>query len=303
MTKIVVTQPMEFTQEHKARLNMLGDVSYYDTFTPNGEERLRRCEGADVICTGKFGFKEKWAELRDVFVSLPSVGVGFLEPSVLKEHGVTVSNSPGCNRHAVSEWIIGMMITMFRRLNELTNVDNLPANQPPEPTRGLAYKKVAILGKGNIGSRVGAVCEALEMQVTYFTRGDNLLDCVKGADVVVDTLSLNPSTVGLLGKEFFAALKPNTVFITVTSEEIVDTDAMLHALDEGNLAFVASDAGGMLMGNTTDPFYQKLFAHPKVLVTPHVSYNTDVTHKISNDMMIDNVEAWIKGEPINVVGV
>ena len=76
---------------------------------------------------------------------------------------------------------------------------------------------------------------------------------------------------------------------------------MLGALDKGILAGVAHDAGGIKVGDTADPFYQKLLKHPKVLVTPHIAYNTDVRARVSYDMMIDNVEAWIKGKPINLL--
>jgi len=299
--RIVVTQLMQFSSEHKQRLDKLGDVTYYDDLAASPDDWLQRCKDADVICTGKYGFKEKWSQLHDVFVSLPFVGVGFLDPAVLKANNMTVSNSPGCNRYAVSEWVVGMVITTFRRLHELTNVDALPTNQPPQPTQGLAFKNATILGKGNVGTRVGEVLAALNMNVTYFKRGDDLATCVKDADVVIDTLSLNPSTVGLLGKEFFMSFKRGAAFVTVTSSKIVDVEAMLSALDDGQLGYVANDAGGIMMGNTDDPLYRKLLAHPKVLVTPHISYNTDVTHKISNDMMIDNVKAYLAGEPVNVL--
>ena len=53
--------------------------------------------------------------------------------------------------------------------------------------------------------------------------------------------------------------------------------------------------------NYKDPYYKKLIKNPKVIATPHFSYHSDVSLRVSNDMMIDNIEAWIKGKPINVV--
>lgn len=299
--KIAVTQPMEFYADQKERIQSLGEVTFYDELAKSPEEWLERCENADIICTGKFGLREKWQELHDVFVSLPFVGASFIDPKVAKKNGVIFSRSPGCNRHAVSEWIVGMMITMFRELDEYLRIKELPEHKLPKPTVGLAYKKLAVLGKGNVGSRVGKACEALDMKVTYFERGDSLLDKVKDADVVVDALSSNPSTENLLNTEFFGGIKKGAYFISVTGESIVDIDAMLKALDSGRLRAAAHDSGGIQMGDTKDAFYQRLLAHPKVYVTPHISYNTDVTHRISNDMMIDNVEAYLKSKPQNLV--
>jgi phosphoglycerate dehydrogenase-like enzyme len=188
-----------------------------------------------------------------------------------------------------------MMITMARQLDKYLNVKKLPAGVG-EPTLGFAGKHVTILGKGNIGSRVGAICEALEMNVSYFRRGDNLHEKVKDVDVVVDALGTNPETRNLLNQEFFSWLKGGVIFITV-AVETVDIDAMIAALDDGKLAYAAHDAINIQIYDTSDPLYQKLARHPRAYATPHIAFNTDVTRRIANDMMIDNVEAWLKGKP------
>lgn len=139
------------------------------------------------------------------------------------------------------------------------------------------------------------------MIVTYFGRGDNLFEKVKDADVVVDALSANPTSVGLLNKDFFGSLRDGAVFISVTVDSIVNIDEMLLALESGKLACVAHDVMNAKPGDTSDQLYKKLYNHPNVLVTPHIAGFSDVTNKIGNDMMIDNVEAWIKGKPINVI--
>ncbi len=119
--------------------------------------------------------------------------------------------------------------------------------------------------------------------------------------MVIDALGLNDTTKGLLDKKFFNSLKKGSFFITVTSQKIYDSKAMLSALDKGILAGAATDAGGILPGDTDDPYYKKLLKHPKVLVTPHISFQSDVTVKVAGDMMIENIEAYLKGKPINVV--
>lgn len=95
------------------------------------------------------------------------------------------------------------MLIMWRKLDTFLNVKELPEGSTT-PTFGFAGKNVTILGKGNIGGRVGTICEALEMHVSYFHRNDDLRARVKEADLVVDTLSTNPETEKLLNKEFFS---------------------------------------------------------------------------------------------------
>ena len=303
MKKIVVTNNQSLTTEQRARLDGLGDVTYYDYVPQGAEEYLERVKGADIICSGTAGLQDAYSQLKDVYVTVSFVSVAFVDLDVMKANNVKVSNAPGANRYAVSEWIIGMMIIMSRNLDTFLNrKESLrkDGNLPPL-TPGLAQKTVTILGKGNVGTRVGEIASSLGMTVSYFGRDDDLHKAVNDADYVVNTLSSNPSTHDLLNADFFAAMKEGSYFVDVTRDEVTDTNAMLKAIDDGKLAGAASDCGGILVGDTDDPLYQKLLDHPKVYVTPHISYNTPLSMKMGADIMIDNVEAWIKGEPQNVL--
>ena len=299
MTKIVVTSKMDFSPEQKARLQRLGDVTFYDDQVTSPDEWLKRVNGYEIICSWMAGLREKYSELSNVFISVPFVGVGtFADPKIIKAKNITISNSPGCNRHAVSEWIIYMMLTSKRRLDKYLGTTEVVPISPPET--GLAFKTVAILGYGNIGKRVGEICKGLEMKDLYFKRGDNLLELVKDADFIVDTLSTNSTSKGLLNKNFFNSVKKGAVFISVTTDAITDIDAMLVALNEGKLSFVCHDIANAKPGDAKNELYNKLRLHPNTFVTPHIAGFSDVTTQIGNDIMIDNVEAWLKGKPINV---
>jgi D-lactate dehydrogenase len=302
MVKIVVTQDLGLTSKEIEELKKLGDLTIYNELSKTAEEWLKRCQGADIICTGKFGLKtEKTYELKNVFFALPFVGVGFFDKERLKRNKITVSYCPGCNKEAVSEWIIGMIINLLRDLPEMINNTTLPKGVIPKRTLGLTNKKITIIGKGNIGSHVGKLCETLGLQVNYFYRGDNLIKSVEKADIIVNTLSKNPNSENLLNEIFFKSLKKGAFFVSVTSKTIFDTDAMLKALDQGILSKIAIDAGGIQVGDVTDEYYKKLLKHPKVLVTPHIAYNTDLTDEISNKMMIENIKAWLNKNPINIL--
>lgn len=303
MPKIVVTNNQDFTEEQKQRLDSLGDVTYYDTLPKDGAEYLKRVKGADIICSGTAGLQDAYTELKNVYVTVAFVSVAFVDVNVLKANGVTLSNAPGANRHAVSEWVISMMILLTRNLYPTINrkeTFRLNGSLPPI-TLGLAGSNITILGQGHVGRLVADLASVFGMSVTIFKRGDNLKQSVQNADIVVDTLSSNSSTQKLLNSNFFGSMKQGSYFVTVTRSEIVDEDALIDALDNGHLAGVASDCGGILVGDTDDPLYQKLLNHPKVLVTPHIAYNSEKSRRTGADIMIDNVEAFIKGKPQNIV--
>ena len=171
----------------------------------------------------------------------------------------------------------------------------------PEITQSIKNKNIAILGKGNIGSRVGELCEAFGMNVVYFDRGDNLLEKIKSADVVINCLSPNEGTVNLLNKNFFFSLKKDSYFITFTKKEIYDSDAMIEALDKNILSGVADDCASEIVGDIYNDYYQKLLKHKKILVTPHIAWSADSSIYNGNEMVIDNIEAWINGRPQNLI--
>lgn len=301
--KIVVTNKQGFTPEQETRLNSLGDVTYYDSVPKDGQEYLDRVKDADIICSGTAGLQDVYDQLKDVYVTVGFVSVAFVDPEVMRKNGAIISNAPGANRHAVSEWVMWMMITMLRKLDTALNRRETYRKNGdlPKLEESLSDKKLVILGAGNVGTQVGRLAEAFDMDVSYYKRGDNLIESVKDTDVIVDTLSSNPSTQKILNEEFFQSLKKGSYFITVSRAEVVDEDAMIAALDDGTLAGVATDCGGALVGDTDDPLYQRMLAHPKIYATPHIAYSATKSFKLGNDIMIDNVETFINGKPQNVV--
>ncbi len=287
--KIVVTEEFGFTTEQIARLQALGEVTFYHDL-PAADEWLKRVKDADIILSGKRGFKEKIYETHDKFYSVPFVNIAYLDFEKLKAQNITVANCPGCNKDAVSEWIIAMTLNLFRGFNGYINCTAL---DPMNITAvGLTGKKACILGKGNIGSRVGKILSACDMDVHYFLRGDNLTDKTRDADIVIDCLGLNETTKGLLGKEFFSHLKKGSYFISITSRDIYSLEGLFGALDDGTLKGAALDGGNIPFGDANDPTYRALL-RPGLLVTPHIGFITDVTKQVSNDMMIENVEKWV----------
>lgn len=301
--KIVVTNDQDLSEEQKTRLNNLGNVTYYHTLPSGAEDYLARVKGADIICSGHAGLKDAYKHLRDVYITVSFVSVAFVDLEVLKSNGVVISNAPGVNRHAVSEWVFWMILTMMRGFPRFLNSDEdfRKDGELPPLTKGLVGKKITILGYGNIARQVGRLAEAFDMKVNYFKRGDDLNEKVKSADIVVDALSSNSTTKGMLASDFFMSLKKQSYFVSVARLDILDQQTLFEALDSGKLASAAFDLSQLPVGDTKDSDYQKFMRHPKILVTPHIAYNAEESMKFGNDVMIDNVEAYIKGKPINVL--
>ena len=299
--KIVIPETFDLNKEQIARLKKLGEVKFYNDLPKTTDEWLERVKCADIICSGKFGLKEKIGELKNKFISLPFVSIDWVDRELIRKNNLTLSYSPGCNKVAVAEWIVGMILNLMREFPGLMNAAQMTREEALRPKVSLAEKNITILGQGNVGSRVGKILESFDAKINYFKKGDDLKESVKNADVVINALSSNPTTKMLLNQDFFQSLKKGAYFITVTSNDVYDAGALIEAIDNGIITGAASDCAGIMAGNTNDPYYQKLLKYPKIIVTPHIASHTDVTNRVRNDMMIDNIEAWVKGEPINLI--
>jgi phosphoglycerate dehydrogenase-like enzyme len=301
--KIVVTNNQNFTEKQIQRLNKLGDVTYYDALPKNGEEYLERVKGMDIICSGTAGLKDVFNKLKDVYVTVGFVSVAFVDLEIMKKNNVLISNAPGINKNAVSEWIMWMIGCVQRNFYKYLNTKEIlraNGNLPPM-LPGLADRNITILGYGNVAKQTAKLSEAYGMNITFFKKNDNLYQSVKNADIVVDALSSNPTTYKILNKEFFNSMKDGSSFISVTRSENLDEDALIEALNSNKLHHACLDCAGVLVGDTEDPYYQKLLAHHKIFVTPHIAYSSVKSSLMGNDVMIDNVEAWIKGNPQNIL--
>ena len=88
--------------------------------------------------------------------------------------------------------------------------------------------------------------------------------------------------------------------MTTSHSKIYDVKALLNAL-ENNLAGAAIDLEGTSSGDYKNEVYNLLKSNSKILLTPHVAYNTDYAKWKGYEMQIDNIEAFLKGNPINIV--
>jgi phosphoglycerate dehydrogenase-like enzyme len=259
------------------------------------EEWLDRTKGADIICSGKFGLKKYIYELENIFISLPFVAFDWVDQAKAKERNIVIKNSPGCNKDPVAEWIVAMTLNLMRKFPKFINTkDKIDWDNPNSESLSIAGKKACIVGSGNIGLRVGEIFKAMGVDLSYFKRGDNLIKKVKDADIVVDTIAANSETKNIYNKEFFNSLKKGSYFITVTGEKLWDADAMIDALDKDILAGVATDCGSLQVGTINDPLYKKLSSHPKIYATPHIAFDSDRRDFVCNNMMIDNIEEYLK---------
>jgi D-3-phosphoglycerate dehydrogenase / 2-oxoglutarate reductase len=206
------------------------------------------------------------------------------------ELGIYVSNCPGKNAVAVAELAMGLILSLDRQIPDA--VADLRAGAWNKArygkARGLFGRTLGIVGMGTIGTELARRARAFGMEVVAWSRSltpeaaqakgvtrlGSPAEVAARADVVSVHLALNPDTRGLLGADFFAALRPGALFVNTARAEVVDEAALLEAVRSRGLrvavdVFAGEPAGG------TGAVESPLFREKGIYGTHHVGASTD----------------------------
>ncbi|MBD1599754.1 D-2-hydroxyacid dehydrogenase [Pseudomonas typographi] len=240
-----------------------------------------------------------------------SIGTGveeWLSPR-LRDSGVVLTNCRGTRAVAIAEHVLAMMLAFARQLPLLLDAQRAARwAAAPLGVFELQGQTLVIVGLGAIGSALASKAAALGVCVIGVRRRpaaappgvtrvvglDELDTVLDAADHVAITLPLTDETHGLFGAARLARLRPTARLYNVGRGPVVDTQALLRALEEGRLAGAGLDV--------TDPEPlsedSRLWRHPQVLVTAHTSGTTPFGSARALDVLIDNIGRVRRGEPL-----
>jgi phosphoglycerate dehydrogenase-like enzyme len=269
-----------------------------------------RLSDVDVLVTLGFTREMGLAARRLKLVQVPGAGLDRIDRSALPD-GTWLANAYG-HEIGIAEYVIGAMLALTR---EFTRIDAalrrgawesqwaVGAPAPPAWPE-LAGKTVGILGYGRIGQAVAHRARAFDMTVLPFRRGDALDDVLRRADYLAITLSLNETTRGLIGARELALMKPTAVLVNVARAQIVDEEALYHALAKKMIAGAALDVWYRYPteAGVTFPSRHPFHELPNVLLTPHLSGWTEGMLEARAKVIAGNIERVTRGEaPVNLI--
>lgn len=173
-------------------------------------------------------------------------------------------------------------------------------------------KTLCVIGAGGIGREVGRLGRAFGMRVigtrrnTEVVDGDEVFEQLETperlheqlaqADFVAVCCQWTPETTNLLNDKAFSAMRDQVIVTNVARGEIIDEAALLGALDTGKVRGAALD---VYVGEFESLPPRELWNHPRVLITPHTSAQTDSSRRRSTDMFIKNMLFYLEGKPLN----
>jgi phosphoglycerate dehydrogenase-like enzyme len=216
-----------------------------------------------------------------------------------------VTTSAGVHALPLAEFAALGILNGFKRSAELAQ--DQAAKAWPElrtPTRLVSGSTLVVAGLGEIGLETARIARALGMKVSGTKRtvepiegidqvsdNDGLAALLATADAVVNTLPGTPYTEGLFNRDAFSAMKPGTVFVNVGRGTVVDEEALLEALDNGQLSYACLDVFAV------EPLPQDspLWDHPKVMVSPHTSALSAAENRLIAERFASNLRTFLDG--------
>jgi len=293
---------------HHARLESQG-FEVVRQRGPLSEQRLLELAGSfDAFLCGDDAITRAVLEKslpRLRVISKYGIGLDKIDLTAARQLGVPVLFTPGVNHTTVAEHTFCLLLASMRNL--LAATDATRAGRWHRPTgHELWRKKIGLIGLGRIGQEMAKRCLGFEMEVHAFgnfwpddfaarhpmirhTSVDSLCAAV---DILSLHTKLEAATHHLINAQRLALLREGAVVVNTSRAELVDTAAILAALESGQLAGYATD----VMDEEPPPPDHPLLHHPKTIVTPHIGSRTYESVPRQAVMATDNLIHFLQGK-------
>jgi glyoxylate reductase len=230
-----------------------------------------------------------------------SYGVGYdnVDVEACRNRGVAVTNTPGVLDAATADLAFALILATRRRLVEGDAMVRdgrwgTSWSESPFLGRDLAGSTLGIVGLGRIGSAVAERAKAFDMQVIFHRRsgGHALDELLSEADVVSLHVPLTPETTGLISRERLALMRDGSTLVNTARGAVVDEDALVDELASGRIG------AGLDVFVHEPSVPEQLRTLPNVVLAPHIGSATVETRAAMTRLVVDNVLALLRGEPL-----
>lgn len=300
-----------------SRWQAFGDVVVYDR--TQVADIVDRCSGAEMVLTNKVPFDAATiAALPDLkYIGVLATGYNIIDTEAARKSGIVVTNIPAYSTMSVAQQAISLLLAVTNRVADYAAADAKGAwcRCPDFSYRladwhELAGKTFGIVGLGNTGLATAAIAVALGMKVLAYTskpqsvlpagyaKADSLEQLFCQGRRAEPALSADSRySRALVNDRTLALMKPSAIIINTSRGPVVDEDALARALNNGTIAAAGLDVFCQEPPTADCP----LIGARNCYITPHIAWaSTEARERLFN-LALDNVKAFEKGKPINVV--
>jgi glycerate dehydrogenase len=281
-------------------------------------EVVERLKGASIAVVNKVRIGE--AELRQLpalkLIAVAATGTDNIDLKSCRARGVGVSNVRGYAMHTLPEHVLMLILALRRNLAAYVRDVRAGEWQRAEqfcllghPIRDLHGSTLGIIGYGALGQSMERLARAVGMHTLIAEhKGAGVVragrttfaEVLRASDIVTLHTPLKDETRNLVGAAELAEMRPEAVLINCARGGVVDELALVEALRAG----VIAGAGVDVLSEEPPREGQSALLEldlPNLIVTPHVAWASLQAMQTLADQLVDNIEAFVKGEGRNLV--
>ena len=298
-------------------LESFGTLEVYDRTAE--DQIVSRCADAAIVLTNKVPFTEATLEqLPNLkFIAVTATGYNVVDTVAAGKCGVVVSNVPEYSTLSVAQHVFAMLLSFLHRPAEHHQaiIDGQwqaigDFSFTLAPIHELAGKTLGIVGLGRTGRATAAIAAAFGMRAVASSRRQinplpnegfewlSVEQLFDQADVVSIHCPQTDETKGFINAKLLSKMKSSSILINTARGGLVDEQALADTLNAGGIA------GALLDVCSTEPIGadNPLLGAKNCVITPHIAWATVAARQRLMHTTAANVEAFLKGQPQNVVG-
>jgi len=315
--KIVMVEPINISmmkiEEYRQRLEAEGhQLIAYSKRAEDDQEMIKRVKEADILIIANQPLSVEVVNAAEnlKMISVAFTGFDHIALDACRKNDILVSNSSGYANQAVAELAFGLTINLMRKIKESDPAVRAGKTRAGLIGNELAGKNFGIIGFGSIGQKTARIADAFgcsilvddhkkhqlgeELGVEYLP----ISELMQKSDIVSLHVPLKDSTVDLIGAEEIAQMKKNAILINTARGPVVNSEALAEALNNEKIAGAGIDVFEM---EPPIPEDHPLLNAKNTILTPHTAFATEEAFLKRAEIVFNNIEAWLKEEPQNVV--
>lgn len=325
--KIVVYSTKKYEEEFLNTANNNQHQFHFikDSLTLKTVEKARGSQGVCCFVTDSLNQNiiTELAVMGIKLIALRSAGYDHVDLTAAKKHNITVVRVPKYSPQAIAEFATGLILILSRKILQ-AYLQGLEYNFTLDNLIGFnLYKKtVGIVGAGNIGTAFAQIMSGFDCRILAYDPKPNdicrnlgvkyvpLKNLLNESDIVSLHCLLNEETHHIIGKSAFSQMKQGAMLINTGRGSLVETEALISALESGTLSYAGLDVYEKEQGlyfvdhrdkPVKDEQFLKLQRLPNVIMTPHQAFLTAEAVEGIAKTTIENITAFEQGKSVNQI--
>jgi len=288
--------------ESKVNLHYLLEAKDQDAFVKDVGPRVGAIAVAYTSNKVDGGFMARFPKLEQI----SSFGVGYdhIDAKWAGGHGIVVTNTPDVLNEEVADTALGLLLCTVREFpqgDRYVRAGKWPQAQYPLAKATLRDRTVGMVGMGRIGKAIARRLEAFGVPVVYHSRNPQdvaykyypkLIDMARDVDTLMIIVPGGPATQNLINAEVLKALGSRGIVINMARGSVIDEPALIEALRSKTIY-----SAGLDVFAKEPEVPKELLEMDNIVLLPHLGSSTEVTRAAMDQLLVDNILAWLAGKP------